>query len=309
MVGEELDSESPLAAHPDGRINSTLDDLLGWAAITLGKTVTAADHTWRHDRSLVLELVDADGEHWFLKHPRDTERFEREATAYRTTLHMFGDRVPRVIGMSETYRCILLAAAPGRLARGTAHGRDPDVHRQAGMVLAWLHRSDWPEPSPEHGGHLARQRASVLEKSKRLLDGPDYRFVRRATAVLTKPAEPLTVPCHRDFWPRNWVVDSSGFVRVIDFGKCERDLAVRDFLLLTTGREWQAHPELRTAFFEGYGRTLDAHEEAQLAGLVTLAAANRLIRTTQKGNKPLIAKARQAFDRIRPTDSTDKLKV
>lgn len=289
-------------AKSDPRIQWTLDDLLGWAEITLGLTVTAADHTWPHNASLVLELVDAQGEHWFLKHPRDTERFERETLAYRTTLTRFGDRVPRLVGSSETYRTLLLAAAPGRLARGSPRGRDPDVHRQAGTVLAWMHRSDWPERSPEIGERLAKQREGVLERAKKLLGPPDFRYVRRATAALVKPASPLTVPCHRDYWPRNWMVDEDGMMRVIDFGRAGRDLVAKDFVLLATGREWHSHPELREAFFEGYGRDLDPHEQAQLDGFVALGAATKIIRAAQKGNKPLIARARQAFDRIRPTE-------
>ena len=281
----------------DHRIMWTLNDLLSWAESTLGSTVTTADRSWRHDNSLVLELVDGQGERWFLKHPRDPERFGREVRAYQTALETFGDRVPTLVGSSASYRCLLLGALPGELATGDL-AQDPGVHRQAGALLARLHRSDWPKPSKEIGERLASQRLKVLERAKELLGPKDFRFVRLSTAVLKAPGTHLTVPCHRDYWPRNWIIGPDGLLRVIDFGHAEADLAVQDFKLLARN-DWVGHPELREAFFEGYGRALSPYEEAQLSALVTLSAVNKVLKTSEQGNKQMIRRAQRSFDRLR----------
>jgi Ser/Thr protein kinase RdoA (MazF antagonist) len=170
-------------------------------------------------------------------------------------------------------------------------------------LLARLHRSDWPRASPEEGEKLKTQRSNLLGRAKESLDSTDVRFIRQVTSALVRPAIPMTVPCHGDYAPRNWVVDGEGTVRVIDFGQAERDLAVKDFLQLAR-RDWVGKPELREAFFEGYGRQLTPHEQAQLDGFITSLVAMKLIRALKSGNPPMISRARRAFDAVKRAETT-----
>lgn len=295
-------SATPSEPAPDGRgakIDATVDDLLAWAEEAVGSAVTAADRSGPVNTSLVLELVDAKGDHWFLKHPRDAERFRRELHAYEKTLASFGDRVPRLVGSNDSYRCLLLAAVPGQIVRGTDAASEPDVHRQAGTLLAKLHRSEWPTPSPEMGAKLAKQRAHVLERAKPVLDQAEYRYLRHATNALTRDPAPKIVPCHRDFYPNNWLIDQDGTVRLIDFGRAAPDLVARDLVLLVAGRDWGKQFELREAFFEGYGRRLDDDEQAQLHGFVTIGAVTKVLRAANRGNQPAMLRAKKALERLK----------
>lgn len=59
------------------------------------------------------------------------------------------------------------------------------------------------------------------------------------------------VPTHGDWHPRNWLIDQ-GIVRVIDFGRFAMRPASTDLTRLAA-QQWNGHPELEAAFFDGYG--------------------------------------------------------
>jgi len=273
------------------RIGRTLDDLLDWAASALGSPVSRSDSSQSHDRSVVLQLRDREGARWFLKHPRDAGRFNRELNAYETVLHTFGDLVPHLVGSSVPLRCLLFSAIPGELAQGGSRATDPEVHRQAGAFLARLHGSTPPEQAPEMGAQLLERREKMLGRAEGLLEPGQTDLVRRATTALVEIADPVTVLCHLDYWHRNWMVDEHGVLRVIDFGQADRALAIHDLSLLAHHR-WPAKPHLRAAFFEGYGRRLDDDEQAQLDGLVVMTALKRVVRSRKQGPQ-VLARARR----------------
>src|SRR5699024_4075940 len=92
---------------------------------------------------------------------------------------------------------------------------DPATYRQAGELLALVHRQDGRLDAEHH----VRTRAIAL----RWLEG-EHRIapatVRRLRTVLAgHPSDPVTVvPTHGDYTPRNWLMHQ-GEVAVIDFGR------------------------------------------------------------------------------------------
>ena len=277
----------------------TVDDLLAWAELTLGlPVVLGSDRSESHDKSLVLELKDSNGERWFLKYPRDKARFQREVTAYETVLASLGDRVPRMVGSSLRYQCLLIAAAPGALAADGPGANDPIVHRAAGVWLADLHASAPAEPATEMVGEkFQRRSASLIARTVDLLEPSEVEFVRRATMEIPERSESVTVPCHRDYSPRNWMVDEHGTLRVIDFGLAGWDLAVRDFSRLAH-RIWLFRPELREAFFAGYGRQLDEVEDRQLDGFVVMSAVRVMLRAHNQNDRAAVQRERRLLARL-----------
>jgi Ser/Thr protein kinase RdoA (MazF antagonist) len=288
-------------ADADGSVASqhTLDDLLAWAEDLIGSSFTMHDRSASLESSLILELVAPNGDdRWFLKYPRDRERFEREAYAYETFLPALGDRVPRLIGSSERYQCLLITAVPGEVVDRRL-SLDPQVHRSAGAWLADFHGSCAPESVPERSlaEELAAQREVLIEKARGSLGPAEVGFLRRATTGIPDPVESIIVPCHRSFAPRNWVVDEQGTLRVIDFGVSERDFAVQDFSRLSQ-RIWPANPGLEDAFFEGYGRPLTDAERRQVQAFAALWVIRAMIRAQSRGDKPALARARRSLGRI-----------
>ena len=103
------------------------------------------------------------------------------------------------------------------------------------------------------------------------------------------------MPCHLDFQPRNWVIDQTGTVRLIDFGHARFDLPVRNLVRLHF-RTWATRPDLRAAFLAGYGHDLTCWEQDMICHLGALDA---LVRGSQNSDPFLIACARQTLGLLR----------
>ena len=88
---------------------------------------------------------------------------------------------------------------------------------------------------------------------------PRGRHRRRVARPRRGPADPLGVPCHRDWQPRNWLVDDAGEPWAIDFEHARVGPWFEDVGRLWW-REWQGRPDLAEAFFDGYGRRLDGDD-------------------------------------------------
>jgi Ser/Thr protein kinase RdoA (MazF antagonist) len=281
-----MNSEGRAPAHTGRRslaIRETLDDLLDWAASVLGPSVTVSDRSWSAGSALVLELVDTAGEHWFLKHPRDPDRFDREVRAYESILPPLGDLVPLMAASSAPLQCLLIRAVPGQVATELPPAAAPDVHRAAGAWLARLHASAPPEPAPgrDLGEPFVQHVEILIRRAGDRLEPDVIKFLAESAAEIHAPGDPLTVPCHLDFLPRNWVVDGQGVLRVIDFGHAECDFAVLDLSQLAH-RVWLTHPLLQDAFLEGYGRRLGEAEQQTLDRMSVVALVAAMLRASKR---------------------------
>ncbi len=105
-----------------------------------------------------------------------------------------------LVAADEDARVLVLDRLPGRLALGSPHEHDPDVHRQAGTVLRRFHQQSAREDPPV----VPPPRA---DKVLRLLDDPhriDADTAERVRALFeTWVPHPVTVvPTHGDWHPR-----------------------------------------------------------------------------------------------------------
>jgi Ser/Thr protein kinase RdoA (MazF antagonist) len=175
-------------------------------------------------------------------------------------------------------RAVLITALPGRIARGPHIPEDdePEIHRQAGMLLRRLHSASTATAVPGTGRVAARAEEHIA-RAGALLSREDAALVRYHAARLTETARRLpAVPTHGDVQPKNFLWDpGSRRVALIDFERAEPGLAVRDFVRLQYGA-WNGKPFLREAFLDGYGRALAADEESALRDLAALDAASAI---------------------------------
>lgn len=287
-------------AGPRDRVASlpptTFEDHLSWAEEVLGSSITTSDHSWPHNRSAVLELSDELGDRWFLKRPGDSTRFEREVYAYEKYLPALGDGAPRYVASNSRHQTLLISAVAGHLVFNTDDAIRPEVHRQAGEWLARLHASAPPEPAPGLGGQLAEQLEVVLARANDVLEPFLIDYVRDANSGWARLIDAVTVPCHRDYWARNWIVNGDGVLRVIDFGLSRHDLVVRDFSRLAH-YSWSTRPHLKDAFLDGYGRNLTSDEEEQLRGYLARSFARTILRARESGNSKAEARIRRKLTR------------
>lgn len=218
----------------------------------------------------------------FLKHHHSAGQAARERNAYRDWANDLPG-APRLLAAENgPHPALLLSALPGV----PAPSADLDgagwveVHRRAGRFAHALHTTPLQHADPlPLSDALAARMDRWLARARRLVPAAIADAV--AQRFDTTWADGMArVPTHRDFAPYNWIVAGNGNteVGVVDFGHSRPDLWLADVAKLAFDA-WTGRPELRDAFFDGYGRpptpeeTAGLHQVGLLHGLATLVWA------------------------------------
>lgn len=149
------------------------------------------------------------------------------------------------------------------------------------------------EPTTADPDYPRRAAAGVDEWVHAQLD-----FVRAQLRLLESMPAVRSGPIHNDNQPRNWLTDEAGTVRLIDFGKAKRDCLLRDMERLQH-QEWRGRPDLRDAFFDGYGRTLSDAEERALACIGAVAAVTTILWARHHGDADFERHGRRTLQLLR----------
>lgn len=214
----------------------------------------------RHDKGhrKLVEIADISGRRWFAKQVDRVFDWNSEMRAYRNWTPALGDSAPTLQAANADLRTLLLSAVSG------AHPSPGDraANRKAGRVLRMLHQSQAGRPSPAPLEQRASKRLEALlaRHGSELFSDEEMMFAREETRRMASLQYPAQVPCHGDFMPYNWLVDGSGTLRVIDFGRARWHVPPFDFTRLYFGPWWE-RPNLAIAFLRGYGRALDRKEQ------------------------------------------------
>jgi hypothetical protein len=260
----------------------------------LGDVSVVADRSWPHRRSVVLQLRDARGVEWILKHFRHEENFRREVDAYRHWVSSLGGAAPSLLAVSDDSRSILLTAEPGEVRLV----RDADVHHRAGSLVRRFHAA---VPAKRDDG-LADRLADRLERFSRtaghLITEEDRAFLREGIDMVQDLAEYDLVPVHLDNQPRNWLVDAGGAVRLIDFELSRLDVWVRDLVRLQHW-DWEQDSELREAFCDGYGARLTEDDLLLMDVMGALSAATTVLWAREHGDRDFEQRGRSTLALIR----------
>lgn len=265
--------------------------LIEWAAQRFGPVSPITDHSWPHRETRVLRLASAEGP-LIVKAFRQPMHFERERKGYRYAAPILEDAVPHLLASDADALMLALTSLPGSLAL-VEHEHDPEIHARAARLLRRLHDG---APSAVDDGLGARMRRSFeryAERSRDVIAPEDLTKVRSLIErIEDQPID--TVDCHGDFSPRNWLVDERGTVRLIDFGRFQRDHVMTDVLLMSC-RYWPAHPRLRDAFFAGYERAPAPRDEAYFRAAMGRWAIGTIIWAREHHDAPFERLGREAL--------------
>lgn len=232
--------------------------LLRVAAEALGPCRFGADLSWDHGESVVREIVAGDGTVHIGKAHRRAVKFATELHAYRSWVPALEPWAPRLLVADEPSQVMILTKVPGRPVPDDG---DAAIHQSAGEMLRRFHDAGPAMPGGEYVETERRRLESWLERARPgLLTEGEIAIARHALEFLAAAPKPVLVPCHCDWQPRNWLVDDTGSLHVIDFEHARLWPWWADITRLWSG-EWSRHPLLAEAFFAGYGRTLDPAEE------------------------------------------------
>jgi hypothetical protein len=282
------------------------DELLAFARQVLGPSELVADCSWKHRMSSVVSLHDMGGATWFLKQHHDRERYLAEITAYRRWVPALAGRAPRLRAFDDSLQAVIVSAVPGELPPWPAASADDDgseeriadaaIQQSAGALLRQLHDGQPALPWDDFGSAKAAEFDQLRPFAAGLLTSHELATARSQVHELAGQPCPVRVPCHRDYTPRNWLVDA-GTVYVVDFEWSRLDVWVSDLARLHLGI-WPARPDLRDAFLNGYGRELTDADHAILHGCAVLTAVWMLVKAHESHQPSFEEGSRTALRRL-----------
>ena len=278
-------------------------ELADFASRVLGPCRLIADLSWPYEGSEVYRIRDAHGVDHILKRLINDRFFRMEVDGYQLAPALGAGRAPRLEVADEDLLAVIVTFLPGRPMLGEI---DPAIeipaYRQVGELLALLHAS---RPATSETAVLERllERADgQLAKAADELTAAQHALARRAAAVLTDLTPDLSaVPTHGDLQARNVLLDpSTATVALIDFERAALAPAVRDLVRLEPGV--LRRPQLRAAFYDGYGRDLDPAGQHALRAWVVLDSVSALAWGIPNGDTEIVQRARAALADRRFTD-------
>jgi Ser/Thr protein kinase RdoA (MazF antagonist) len=255
------------------------------------------DHSWEHGESSVLEVRDAAGTPWIVKQARYPDVFAREVRALRDWAPRLGEgRAPRLVAAVADSALLVMDKVPGRAGVASTGA---EFH-QAGRLIRRLHEV---EPATADSDYPARATDNVDRWVRRVpgvVGAAELDFVRAQLALVESMPAARYGPVHDDNQPRNWLTDADGTVRVIDFGRAKREVQLRDFERMQY-QEWRGRPDLREAFFAGYGRTLSDSEERMLACIGAVQALTTILWARAHADGSFEQHGRRTLESLRDT--------
>lgn len=252
----------------------------------------------RLPRRLLL-VVDSCGRRYVAKQHRSSERFEQEVRAYTTYLATMRDITAGLVAHDPSSHTLLLSYLPGIDCDGTGltSSERSLSHHRAGAALRRLHDGVPHGQTELVGSGLAdRMRQWTRRADHAGIISHDERRRLHAWALQLSSTPMEGSICHLDYQPRNWRLHHDG-VFVVDFEHCRPDARVRDFARLEH-RHWARHPQLRNAFFSGYGRLLSDAEQQLLHLFGAIEAVTALVRGHETADADLSTHGRAILTRL-----------
>ena len=248
--------------NPSEKIIDWITDLVGpVSVISKFGHLHASSQLWR---------VESGGEMLWLKMHAHERKWAGEVHALTQWAPAMG-RTPKILGFRKDPYAILLSEVPGKDAEQVDLNPEAELRMwgQAGEWLARLHQitNEWLgevqwEGTPS-GPTISNPITMVYSGVERrlaeaaplnLFDARERDFIHSAMWDWLPALEnEKAVAIHRDFTPRNWLVDGDGnLTGVIDFEHARWDVRAAD-LNRPPDHEFLVNPCLKDAFFEAYG--------------------------------------------------------
>ncbi|HSR83049.1 MAG TPA: aminoglycoside phosphotransferase family protein [Streptosporangiaceae bacterium] len=246
------------------------------------------------------------GATWFLKQHKDHERYLAEVTAYHRWVPALRGPAPRLRASDDSLHAVILSPVPGESPAWPAAASDDGdderraseaaVQHGAGALLRELHDGQPALPWDDFGAAMAEEFDQLVPFAAGLLTSGELAAARSQVKELTGQQCAGRVACHRDYTPRNWLVDA-GTVYVIDFEWSRLDVWVSDMARLHLDI-WAKRPDLQDAFMSGYGRELADADRALLHGCAVLTAVWLLVKAHASGQRSFEEGSRIALQRL-----------
>jgi pyruvate,water dikinase len=271
-------------------------DLAGFARSVLGACTLTASRSWPYHGGEVCELAGPDYTGYILKrHPTD-RHFSRETKGLRWATALGPRRAPRLLAADRSLRAVIMSILPGitLLEADLSAADEREAYRQAGQLLRLLHSAIPPAADTRVLDRLLATAGELLGQVQDALTEHEHAQLREQAHHLRALAPQLpAVATHGDFQPRNLLWDPmTRQLAVIDFEKAAPAPAARDLTHLEAGPLLDRE-DLRTAFYQGFDRTLNCLESKALAALLLLDALSGLAWGIPNSDAQMVTRARR----------------
>lgn len=236
-------------------MRSVTDEQARLLASWLGPFKVVRDYSWPLQDTSVLHVATPVGGSFIVKASTTSHHIRREVAALRHGLLGLQGRVSLLRYASVEAGILVTEFLPGASVEGSPAEHDPETYRQAGVLLARLHRP--AGTSADYPKKLAYQTQLLVRSARGLLPDQTLALAVRELAGL-RPGPVQLVTTHGDYQPRNWLHDQ-GQVKVIDFGRADDRPWMHDLVRLTH-QQFLEQPGLEQAFYTGFGRRVQASE-------------------------------------------------
>ncbi|MEE4543960.1 aminoglycoside phosphotransferase family protein [Streptomyces sp. V4-01] len=233
------------------------------------------------------------------QHPSPTFH-AREVQAYaHWTPALPHDQAPQLLAADPALSAMLLTALPGITPdqHSLPIEDEQEIHRQLGLLLAAFHHSQPRRPPTQDHPDLGSLQRHLAAASPYLTAGDGVLAGRMAVRLATLAPLPH-VPTHGDAQLRNTVWNpETRTLALIDYERAAYAPAVRDLIRLQYG-PWDKRPDLKTAFFTGFGQALTQHETQHLQAMAALDAISGIAYGVTAGDDDVIARGHRTLARL-----------
>lgn len=258
--------------------------------------------------SIVWRLTGSDGSRTWLKHHESQTQFCRELIGLESYVPALGDQTwwssPTLVAKNDTLDVILMSEVDGEILATTTIPADDEwtMFCFAGRFARMLHDLDCTSANKTDASTNLRDRLEYyLTMGEASVDVDTIVWTRSLINQASRDSQFIPVPCHRDFSPRNWLFKKniSGIrFGVIDWERSGQDLWLQDVQRMSYDH-WHNKPQLREAYFEGYGREPTVTEKLQLDALCLVGAIAGISWAITHNDFRFAATNRETIARIR----------
>jgi hypothetical protein len=294
------------ATSPDNPENAPLRDF-ATAALGAGRRFEDRSRAFGR-RSVTWHVTAADGTGFYLKRHEHYRHYATEVLALREWAPKMepGEwwSAPEVVADDVELGAALLSELPGEPLEDIESTRSErvEMHRLAGRLAAMVHALD---VDPYRAGPERLYGREILdlylEKGEPYMDRETLRWIERVCGAPGVFDGLGIVPTHSDFSPRNWLLQRGGnglALGLIDWERARPGFWLEDMQRVAQDH-WLTAPELRAAFFEGYGRVPGEREERQLKIIVLMNAAGTVSWATEHDDHAFAELGRRTIEQLK----------
>ena len=280
---------------------SEFPDLTEFTVAQVGDIRSVEFAGWDHGESLVWRIESELREVVYLKTHRQPGKFRQETHALKHWTAELPAATPILIATHTGKRhAFLMSAVPGKLVELLDQTGESltQTYRSAGRFLAALHAVEYCDDDIPVAEAMHQRTLAWCDRAKSHASPEQITWVReRMLDSIPLLNGYQRVPCHRDFSPRNWMIDERGRFGVIDFEHSRADLFLLDFERQWS-RQWFDQPQLASAFWQGYGRYLTSDEEQLLERCAALSALSTITWAREHNDKAFESHGRRVLARL-----------